>query len=159
MRIRTIIISVFAVSLLVSPAWCEMGKKAQWMSDLGLTQEQQSKLVKIHNDKKEIRGKYRDSIASVHKKIKNELGQPNPSKQALDEYAVALGKLHSEQIQNNNDQMLKIKEILTPEQFSKMMDKGWKGQGKVMHGKHKGKRGPGAGHDCADKNAHYGAVK
>lgn len=159
MRISTIIISVFTVSLLVSPVWSQMGQHARWMSDLGLTQEQQSKLLKIHNEKRESSVKHRDSIASVRLKIKNELVQPNPSKQNLDAYAVALGKLHSEQIQNNTEQMLKIKEILTPEQFSKMVDKGWKGQGKGMHGRYKGKRGPGADAGCTDKNAHYGDVK
>jgi Spy/CpxP family protein refolding chaperone len=157
MFIRTIITSVFAFSLFVSPAWSEMGQHARWTSDLGLTQDQQSKLLKIHNETRDIRVKHRESIASVRLKIRNELAQPKPSKQILDEYAVELGKMHTEQIQSNTEQMLKIKEILTPEQFSKVIDKGWAGQRNGAHGKFKGKRGPGT--DCIDNPVNQGNMK
>jgi Spy/CpxP family protein refolding chaperone len=157
MFIRTFITSVFAFSLLVAPAWSEMGERAGWASDLGLTQEQQSKLLQIHNEMRDIRVKHRESIASVRLKIRNELSQPNPSKQILDGHAVELGKLHTEQIQNNTEQMLKIKVILTPEQFSKVIDKGWAGHRKGAHGKFKGNRGSGAG--CVDNPVNQGSIK
>jgi len=159
MFIRTVIISVFAFSLLVSPAWSEMDQHTRWTSGLGLNQEQQSKLLKIHNEMRDIRAKNRDSIASIRLKIRNELAQPNPSKQILDGYAVESGKLHTEQIQNNSEQMLKIKAILTPEQFSKVIDKGWKGQGKGMHGRFNGKHGPGNSADCGDNPVSQGHMK
>jgi Spy/CpxP family protein refolding chaperone len=159
MFIRTIIISVFAFSLLVSPVWSEMDQHARWTSGLGLNQEQQSKLLKIHNEMRNIREKHRDSIVSVRLKIRNELAQPKPSKQILDGYAVELGKLHTDQIQNNTEQMLKIKEILTPEQFSKVIDKGWMGQGKGMHGRFNGKRGTGTRAECVDNPVDQGNIK
>lgn len=157
MFIRTFIASVFAFSLFVAPAWSEMGERAGWASDLGLTQEQQSKLLKIHNEMRDIRVKHRESIASVRLKIRNELAQPNPSKQVLDGLAVELGKLHTGQIQNNTEQMLKIKAILTPEQFSKVIDKEWAGHRKGAHGQFKGKRGSRAG--CVDNPANPECVK
>jgi len=154
---RTLIVSVFAFSLLAVPARSEMGQHGRWASDLGLTQEQQSKLLKIHNEMRDVRIKHKDSIVSVRLKIRNELAQPNPSKQVLDEYAATLGKLHTEQIQNNTEQMLKIKAILTPEQFSKLIDKGWTGQRKGAHGKFKGKRGSGT--DCVDNPGVLGGIE
>jgi Spy/CpxP family protein refolding chaperone len=145
MFIRTFIVSIFAISLLVSPVWSAMGEHAKWASDLGLTQEQKSNLLKIHKEMREIRLKQRENVASLRLKIKNELNQPNPSKPILDGYAVDLGKLHTMQIQNNTEQMLKIKAILTPEQFSKLIDKKWDGRGMSGHRQIKGMHGNGAG--------------
>jgi Spy/CpxP family protein refolding chaperone len=157
MFIRIAIIGIFAVSLLVSPGWSEMGQHAGWASNLGLTLEQKSKLLQIHNEMRDIRVKHRENIASVRLKIRNELTQPKPSKQLLDEYAVALGKLHTEQIQNNTEQMLKIKEILTPEQFNKVIDKGFAGQRNGGHGKFNGKRGSGT--ECDNNKVNQESIK
>jgi hypothetical protein len=78
-------------------------------------------------------------MKAVREKAKAELLKASPSKQVLDDYASQLGDLHKQLVQNLHLQALKAKTILTPEQFSKMVNFQWMGPEQGMTGMHRGK--------------------
>lgn len=110
-------------------------RKQHMWSDLGLTEDQNVKLKQLHQEIKGIRSKNFEAVRAVRLKIREELAKPNPSSEQLDLYASELGNLHKEMVQQHNNHLLKVKTILSTEQFSKLLSKERDGFG--MHWKNK----------------------
>ncbi|MBN1309302.1 MAG: Spy/CpxP family protein refolding chaperone [Chitinispirillaceae bacterium] len=109
-------------------------------ADLNLTEEQKGALKTLHQEMRTIREKHMDAVKSVREKIKNELLKSDPSQSTLYGYAGELGELHKQLSRNQGDHFLKIKKVLTPEQFAKLLEK----EGRMMKrrkGFHPGKGG------------------
>jgi Spy/CpxP family protein refolding chaperone len=70
-----------------------------------------------------------EQMKSLREKSKAELLKQNPSKKVLDEYASQFGELNKQFAQKRADHMLKIKAILTPEQFTKLLSREDNGPG------------------------------
>jgi Spy/CpxP family protein refolding chaperone len=126
-------------------------RKHRMMADLNLTEEQQNKLKVLHDEMMQIREKHMDAVKTVRDKMKAELLKKSPSQNTLYGYGGELGELHKQMSKDRTDHLLKVKKVLTAEQFSKLVEKeermgrggcGAMGPGKCLHdGKcpHKGK--------------------
>ena len=101
-------------------------------ADLELNEEQKEKLKTLHVETKTERKSHFEALRDLRTKIKDELLKEQPSQSVLDDYAQKMGALHQEMARKQNQHMLKLKEVLTAEQFSKIVSKEWKG------GKHAG---------------------
>jgi Spy/CpxP family protein refolding chaperone len=96
-------------------------KPHKMWEELGLNEDQKAKLKQMHTDNKDSFKKYGESIKNIRLKIKDELLKPNPSQSVLDNYARQLGDIHTEIAKAHQQKLLKIKGILTTEQFSKLL--------------------------------------
>jgi len=126
--------------------------KRHWMSflteKLNLTADQQGKLLALHKEKNAEAKPLFDQMKAIRDKVKAELLKSEPSKQALDNFASQLGDLHRQLVRNMNEHLLKVKAILTPDQFSKLVNFDWMGSGPGMHpGMHHGMGGHGSDKD------------
>jgi Spy/CpxP family protein refolding chaperone len=158
MKTRTLITTGFALFFLGTSAFAQncQGKEGGpgcFWKDMNLTAEQQEKLKALHGEMKVMRDKHKDEVVPVRKKISEELLKDNPSTTTLDGYAKELGDLHAKMTRERYDHLLKVKLILTPEQFKTMLS---------CHGvddtfEHHGKMGPGK-EGCEGKQ-HEGCKK
>ncbi|MBN1127377.1 MAG: Spy/CpxP family protein refolding chaperone [Chitinispirillaceae bacterium] len=150
MKNRMVMLGVLAGSLVLSPLAVSalpddsrMGKgHEKMMADLKLTGDQKTKLKELHQQHLQEMKPFRDKMKGVRDKVKAELVKPAPSKPALDGYAVELGDLHKQMAIKRNEHLLQVKALLTPEQFSKLVDRDWKGKEgkKGWNPHHKGAR-------------------
>lgn len=157
MRIFKYLISVstlllVAISLSAQPMHHEgggdgkgegMGKHKIWQ-ELGLNEDQRSKIKALHEGMKEKRATDRETMKNVKKKIKEELLKDKPNRSTLTSLSKEVADLTFKKTEAWADHLLKVKEILTPEQFKKMTDlhdkkreqmKKGKGHGKHKHSK------------------------
>lgn len=121
-------------------------KMNRMCAEMGLTEEQNAKLSEMHKEIHAVRTKSFESIRAVRAKISEELKKENPSSTQLDAYAAELGNLHKEMVQHHNNHLLKVKTVLTADQFAKLVSKEEKGFG--MHFDKKGKKGAHQGAQC-----------
>jgi protein CpxP len=90
---------------------------------LNLTDKQKQQLKDLREEgKSEIKEHFKN-VREIREKIKDELLKEKPDKKALEKYGEQLGKLHVEMHINKTDHMLKVKEILSPEQFKMLLEK------------------------------------
>jgi Spy/CpxP family protein refolding chaperone len=94
------------------------------MEKLGLTSQQEAQLKELHTQTAPVRKERMGKIKELRGEIKQELLKDKPSRTALDNYAAQMGNLHKLQNEESIKHLLKVKEILTPEQFVKFTDKG-----------------------------------
>lgn len=118
------------------------GKGARMAQELGLSEQQQADLKALREKHRAERKDTRGEVKALRKQIAEELKKSSPSKSKIKTLADKIGAIHSANAIRMADHMLEVKKILTPEQFSKMLDlKEQKGNNGP---KHKGKgRGPG----------------
>ena len=122
---------VFATVAAVSAQPCEhhkgmgAGKEPQYrmFADLNLSDQQKTDLKKLHTEMTELRQKHLEAVKEVRKKMKDELLKESPSQNVLYGYAGELGELHKQMSKDHVDHLLKVRKILTPEQFSKLVEK------------------------------------
>jgi Spy/CpxP family protein refolding chaperone len=156
MKNKLVILALTSFSLTISPllAWAGNDDSAQYlpmkkkMAELNLTADQQGKLLALHKEKNAEAKPLFDQMKAIRDKVKAELLKSEPSKQALDNFASQLGDLHRQLVRNMNEHLLKVKAILTPDQFSKLVNFDWMGSGPGMHpGMHHGMGGHGSDKD------------
>jgi Spy/CpxP family protein refolding chaperone len=156
MNVRTILISGLTIAFLGASVFAQKeschekaGPGCFW-SDMKLTTEQQEKLKALHGEMQETRKAHKDEIMAVRKKIADELLKDAPSTTSLDSYAKELGDLHAKMTQERFAHLLKVKQILTAEQFKTMLSReDVDGPG----GCHHGKMEPGKEGCCKNKPA------
>lgn len=116
------------------------------ISDLKLTKDQQAKLQAQHREMREQGKLIMEQMKKIRAEVKTELLKDKPSQAVLDDCANRLAGLHKQQIQKRHTQLLQAKAIMTPEQFSKLVNHESKRpgpeRGRPFHGKDKGKHGP-----------------
>lgn len=155
MNVKTFLISGLAIAFLgvsvfaqKGPCQYKEGPGCFW-NDMKLTAEQQEKLKALHGEMQETRKAHIDEVMVVRKKIADELLKDAPSTETLNSYAKELGELHAKMTQERYAHLLKVKQILTAEQFKTMLSReGASGPG----GCHNGKMGPGK-NGCYNKSA------
>lgn len=164
MRAKTIF-SVVLVSLVLSAtaAFCspDSTKAApmdsshqKWWAQLNLTDDQKAKLKTLRQEMRESRKANFDKMKALLDKSKEELLKPAPTKAALYGYAKEMGDLHKAMAERMADHMLKVKTILTKDQFAKLLSKEMHPPG--MREMHKGPndaphgQGPHGGPDLDD---------
>jgi Spy/CpxP family protein refolding chaperone len=147
MKNRIVILGLLAGSLALSPLAAaaqpdstHMAKcRDKMMTDLKLNADQKAKIKELHKQHRESMKPFFEKMKGIREQIRTELLKPQPSKQALDGFAAKLGDLHKQMAQKRNDHLLQFKAILTPDQFSKLVNNDCMG-GKGMRGHH-GKKG------------------
>jgi len=100
-----------------------MQRNHRMMADLNLTEEQQNKLKVLHGEMMGLREKHMAAVKTVRDKMKTELLKSAPAQKTLYGYAEELGNLHKQMSKDRTDHLLKVKKVLTPEQFSKLVEK------------------------------------
>ncbi len=154
MNVRTILISGLTIAFMGASVFAQKGtchEKAGpgcFWSDMKLTADQQEKLKALHAEMMETRKAHKDEVMAVRKKIADELLKDAPSTQVLDNYSQELGALHTKITQERYAHLLKVKQILTADQFKMMLSREDVGGPGGCHGK----MGPGKG-GCGNKPA------
>jgi Spy/CpxP family protein refolding chaperone len=126
----------------------------QMFKQLNLTPDQQAKMKALRQEMQELRKANREKMQALRDKSKEELLKATPNKTVLYGYAKEMGDLHKAMAESMADHMLKMKAVLTKEQFEKMMSKDFlKGMRERRmhndppHGGPHGMGGPGGLHD------------
>lgn len=117
-------------------------------AELNLNEDQKVEIKKLHEEMNPIRKKHREEMKAVREKVRDEMNKENSDRATLTTYSREMAELHFKQAEAMADHLLKIKVILTPEQFKKMTE---------LHEKRKEmwkqKKGYGKGHGkghCTD---------
>lgn len=124
--------------------------------ELKLTPDQQTKLKAQHRQMKEEGKAIFEQMKGIRDKVRTELLKDKPSKATLDDYATQLAELHKQLIRKRHEHLLGAKAVLTPEQFSKLVNREYKGPGQMGKGLYKRmgkdscKHGPGMGGEMDD---------
>lgn len=92
-------------------------------ADLNLSEKQQNDLKALHQEMKELRLHHMESVRAVRDRMKTELLKPDASQSVLYGHAAELGELHKQMSKDRSDHLLKVKKVLTPEQFSKLVER------------------------------------
>lgn len=155
MNVRTILISGLTIAFLGASVFAQKGtchEKAGpgcFWSDMKLTAEQQEKLKALHGEMQTTRKAHKDEVMAIRKKIADELLKDAPSTASLDNFSKELGALHAKMTQERYAHLLKVKQILTAEQFKTMLSRE---DGSGPGGCHHDKMGTGKG-GCENKPA------
>jgi Spy/CpxP family protein refolding chaperone len=96
----------------------------KFWAQLNLTVDQKQKLKAIREENKDFRKANFEKMRALLEKSKDELLKPSPSKSVLYGYAKEMGDLHKTEAEHMADHMLKLKTILTKEQFEKLIKMG-----------------------------------
>jgi Spy/CpxP family protein refolding chaperone len=151
MRISGGILTIVAASLLAVPATAGPGarhchrdgdKPHRIWGELGLSEEQQSKLKELHEEIRTARKEHWAKMKELRDQVRAELAKEKPSRSALDGFIAQQADHHRVMTATRIDHLLEIKEILTKEQFDKLLDRHWIG-GRGGCGHRKGGRGRG----------------
>lgn len=118
-----------ATSIFAQPCSHHMGKgegadegpALRMFADLGLDEKQTEGLKKLHEEMQANREQHFSAVKEVRTKIKEELLKKEPSTKVLYGYADKLGTLHAQMSKDHGDHLLKVKKVLTTEQFSKLV--------------------------------------
>ena len=101
-------------------------EKGDFAKELGLTPEQQELLKKHREETKEAKKQLYQEMKANKTALHDELKKPAPDKAAIQSVVAGMKELEGKQIDSRVESFLKMKEILTPEQFAKMMEMGEK---------------------------------
>ncbi|MES2965616.1 MAG: Spy/CpxP family protein refolding chaperone [Bdellovibrionota bacterium] len=139
--LKTLVFGVFALTLSASVGHAKGGHGGgggfkHMMKDLNLTDEQKEKAKKIHGDHSDVKAK-RDAMKKAHDDLETAIKGTASADEVRAKFA-ALQKVQDEFEKARFDKIVAIREILTPEQRSKM---------KSPRGMHKGGRHGGEGDD------------
>lgn len=101
-------------------------------SEMNLTEEQKEKLKGLHQAQKEERKVHGQKMMELRKQIREELVKEKPSRSTLNSLAAQTGTEVEAMTSAKIAHLLKVKGILTPEQFGKILTprkggdhKGW----------------------------------
>lgn len=134
------IIVMFATPLIAQPENPEhCGGHKGFIEELNLTDEQHTQLKLLKLDMQKERILHFDEVKKVRNKIKEELLKEKPSQGTLNGYAKELGKLHGKLSEKRMAHLLKVKEVLSKEQFEKILSKELRKE--MFHNKKHGKYG------------------
>jgi Spy/CpxP family protein refolding chaperone len=104
----------------------EKAKKV--FEDLGLSTVQKAKLKDLRIEMQAMRKDHFEKMKVMREKIKEEILKESPSQTALHEFAKDIGNLRMLMAEKESEHLLKVKAILTPEQFKKLLSKElWQG--------------------------------
>lgn len=124
------------------------------MDQLNLSADQKAKMKALREEMSTLRRTNMEKMKALREKSKEELLKAAPNKAVLYGYAKEMADLHKAMAEQMADHMLKVKTVLTKEQFEKMMSKDFlKGirerrmHDAPRHGGPHGMGGPGGLHD------------
>jgi len=107
-------------------------ENAKIAKKLDLTKDQQAKLKTLWTSLAAQNKDTQSKIKAIREEEKKELLSPSPNQQALYGYAKEINDLQGAMAEKRLEHLLKVKEILTPDQFKKLLSirfHGQRGQG------------------------------
>ena len=152
MRFSLIIAGLAAVAFCTAPVLAADTTTAkehngkEWLKDLNLSADQKAKLKSVREAMKPVREASMEQMKALREKAKTELLKASPAKPVLDDLARQMGQLHQQMAMKEQENLLKIKAILSKEQFEKILSRDFmKGmmERKMEKRDHEGKGGPG----------------
>ncbi|MBN1602572.1 MAG: Spy/CpxP family protein refolding chaperone [Chitinispirillaceae bacterium] len=147
MNVRTALTTGLTLVFLGTAAFAQKGPGSGgpgcFWKDMKLTTQQQENLKTLHDQMQETRKKHKNEVKTVRKKISDELLKDTPSTADLDTYSRELGDIHVRMTQERYNHLLKVKQVLTTEQFKMMISR----EDCKKHYRHKGKMGSPNGPD------------
>ncbi len=119
------------------------GKRPHRMLEaLDLTDQQKEQMKALHEEMSSVRKQHWQETKALRDKLREELEKENPDQNQIDAYIQQVGKQAETMARNRTDHLLKIKEVLTAEQFETLLDKE-----RMMQGckRGRGRKGPRGG--------------
>ena len=107
-------------------------------ADLKLSEDQKVQLKKMRDEMKAVHEQSFEKIKDLRQKIKDELLKPVPGRSALTTLSQQLEQINTTLAEQRIDHLLKVKALLSEEQFKKML-------GHEFWGDKMGERGEGPG--------------
>ena len=98
------------------------GRISEKMRELNLTPEQEKLLKDTKEAHRAEMKKALESLKEKRQELKTALAKPNVTKQDVAPIAAGINALQAELVDRRIDGILKVKSILTPEQFAKLQD-------------------------------------
>lgn len=111
------------------------------MEEIGLTEEQQSKLAGLRESQKEGSRAIRSEMRAKHEEMKNELDKPVSDNKKVEQLVNDMTDLYRQKTNNRVKGVLDIKSVLTPEQFQLLNEK-MEAEKKTWKGSRKQRRSP-----------------
>lgn len=128
--------------LTVLPAQASRGKAEErgvrMTQELNLSQEQQDQMKALRTKSKDAHKAEREEFRTKKNELNDLLKASSVDKKAIDTKIKEISALTEEKMQNRVEHLLKVKEILTPEQFEKFLQ--------MKEERMKQHRGKGKGH-------------
>jgi Spy/CpxP family protein refolding chaperone len=107
--------------------------------ELGLTEKQQEQFKALRQEHRTLKQRTREAIIAEKKALNQLLLAPKVDKKALDAHIKKMGTTKTAMTEERVDYLLKVKEIMTPEQFTTFLEKQWQSPGKKCYPKGMGK--------------------
>lgn len=104
------------------------------VEELGLSGEQQEQLRQQKETRRQEHQELREALREAQEALKEELSREDIDQSKLDSIAGGLKQLNNRMVDDRIEGILKMREILTPDQYRKFQEKAQK-----MHGKMSGK--------------------
>jgi len=98
-------------------------KMDEFSKTLNLTPEQQEKIKKQQSVNREKWAELRNKLRDKRSALKKELEKPQINKDGVNVLVAEIKTLMGEQLEQRVDNIIFMKEILTPEQFKKLQEK------------------------------------
>jgi Spy/CpxP family protein refolding chaperone len=99
----------------------------QWMfANLNLTSDQKAKIQALNDERKAKRVDHAEEIAKIRRQISTELEKEKPDNAKLMAYAGQEADCVEKMTKQHIEQLMKLKEILTKEQFDKLLSRQWR---------------------------------
>lgn len=98
------------------------GRGAKMAQELNLTQEQQDQLKALKTESKDSHKSDREAFKAKKSELNDLLKASSVDKRAIDSKIKEISALTEKKMQNRVEHLLKVKEILTPEQFEKFLE-------------------------------------
>lgn len=117
---------------------------ARIAQELNLSEQQQADLKELRKSRKESHKPHREEMRTIHEEMNRLLRASKVDKKAIEANIKKTAKLTEDKLRQHVEYQLKVKEIMTPEQFIKYLDmkKERMEKRKEMH---RGKKGKGQG--------------
>ncbi len=123
--VLTATMMLFTVPLYAQP--CEGHGKGPHheMKGLNLTEKQKTKLQELRIEHKPDMVKIKETMKLIKQEAKEELLKDSPDKTLLKKYSQDIADQSRIMAESMTDHLLKVKKVLTKEQFKKMLSKGF----------------------------------
>ena len=108
------------------------GMRQNFMKELDLTDEQQQQMQELRKETKERMKELREAMKENRNALHNELQKTDVNTRTINKITSEIKDLQGQKIDYMVDNVIQMKEILTPEQFEKLSE---------MREKRKGRRG------------------
>jgi Spy/CpxP family protein refolding chaperone len=127
MAVAAVVLGLALSPVLAGEGPCSGKGKGEGMhgwAKMGLTDQQKTDLKGLREEAKGLHKTTFEKTKAVRDKIKAEMLKTSPDQNVLNGYADELGQIEKEVNRQRFAHLLKVKAILTPEQFQKLLDMG-----------------------------------